>query len=43
MIRDYEKYFNNIGIADDDKKIVLDYVETLFTITINIMNKSSND
>ena len=42
-MRDYEGYFDNIGITDrEEKKIVLDYVSTLFNIAIEHTNKQIN-
>lgn len=39
MKTDYDDFFKRVGITDDDeKKIVLDFVETLFNITIETIN-----
>lgn len=39
MNTDYDDYFKSVGITDDnDKKVVLDFVETLFNITIETIN-----
>lgn len=39
MQTDYDDFFKRVGITDDDdKNIVLDFVETLFNITIEIIN-----
>lgn len=39
MQTDYDDFFKRVGITDDsDKKIVLEFVETLFNITIDTLN-----
>lgn len=39
MNTDYDDFFKSVGITDDnDKKVVLDFVETLFNITIETIN-----
>lgn len=42
MTQDYDNFFKHVGINDDeDKKIVFDFMDTLFDITINIMNNNT--
>ena len=46
MTTDYESYLAKIGITDEEQtQIVLDFIETLFNTTIEIMNikQSKND
>lgn len=39
---EYEAFFKSIGITDDeDKKAVFDFMDTLFDITIKIMNNKT--
>lgn len=41
MRKDYDEFYNNIGITDDeDKKVVFDFMDTLFDITLNIINNN---
>lgn len=42
MRKDYDEFYKSIGITDDeDKRIVFDFMDTLFEITINIMNNNT--
>ena len=42
MRKDYDEFYNSIGITDDeDKRIVFDFMDTLLEITINIMNNNN--
>lgn len=42
-MHEYEGFFKNVGITDDeDKKVVLDFMDTLFNITIEIINNETN-
>jgi hypothetical protein len=44
MRKDYDEFYNSIGLTDDeDKRIVFDFMDTLFDITLNIMNNIKTD
>lgn len=44
MAKDYEVFFEHLGISDEEeKKTVLDFVSTLFNIVIELNNNQLND
>ncbi len=39
MKQDYDEFYNSVGITDDeDKRTVFNFMDTLFEITIQILN-----
>lgn len=44
MCKDYDDFYNSVGITDDeDKKVVFDFMDTLFNITLNIINNNKTN
>jgi hypothetical protein len=44
MLKDYEEYFKTIGLSDEEeKRIVLEFVDTLFELAITGINNDTDD
>ena len=44
MRKDYDEFYNTVGITDEeDKKVVFDFMDTLFDITLNIINNKKTN
>ena len=44
MLKDYEEYFKSIGLSDEEeKRIVLEFVDTLFELAITSINNDTDD
>lgn len=43
MDKDYNELFNNTELTDEDKRTMYNFIETLFGIVIENINKEKNE
>lgn len=43
MAKDYEAFFENVGLDEDERQITLDYMKELFSLIISELKSNANN